>query len=144
MWEVKNRNHRMMRWHPSLYKSSFSLVLCLLGSVPSSLLTTSLSQSVPRLAPVCEAIFWITVAAEVVPEEWSNWSYPITDQPDGCCFHTACPADVLGCPTPQALLCNRSILALSKEFSFIVFGLLPCRQETQPECFCIFSMTSVP
>lgn len=114
-----------MTWYPPLYMSSFSsLALCLLGSVPSPLITISWSGSVLCLTPVCEArFFWITVAAEVVPEDWSHWSYPSTDQLDECCFHTSCPADILACPTPQAFLCNRSILALFKEFSFIVFAM---------------------
>lgn len=120
--------------------TSFHEQLLLLGPLPPGLCSLipphyiSITISAPY-ACVWSQFFWITVAAEVVPGDWSHWSYPFTDQPDGCCFHTAHPADVLGCPTPQALL---SILALSKEFSFIVFGLLPCRQETQPECFCIF------
>lgn len=133
---------------PTSYLSSFfSLVLQLLESVcplaPSHFISIMISATTSSSC-VRILFLWMAIAAEVVPEGWCHWSSPSQTSLLDDAFTQLFLWIYLDVPIPQASLCNRSILAPSKVFSFIVFGTLPHRQETQPEDFCISSMTPVP
>lgn len=84
-------------------------------------------------------LFWMAVAAEVVPEGWSHRSSPSQTSLMEAAFTQLFLWFYLDAPIPQTSMGNRSILAPSKAFSTSSH-----RREPQPECFCISSVTPVP
>lgn len=126
-----------MTWCPPLYMSSFSsLVLCLLGSVPSPLLTTFLSQSVLHLTPVYEANF----SGSQEQQKWYQETDPNGATPPQTSLMDAAFTQFvlqiyLYAPHHRPFCATGAFCHFLKNLASLC---LPCRQETQPECFRIF------